>query len=263
MTGLSFCWPVAYDWRRAIPAIVDRWNDGDEHLVAWDRRGLTWAGGVFAPPGVQEIRGSLEAAGVPYSAQLDRLRFFPGDYYWPGQHRQHVQTAERNALTYLCRRGNLIVMPDADERWCNPAEAAAWLQSWRARWTRDGQPVGFLQDMRTVIKVIKGTALVVAAEQVFAVSQPGIFEFSRALTAVVTTPLRTVNWSFGADDDGTMATKLAAVLYTEGYRPAELIELWHALTLENYHGFRSWGGLALDLRPMDVGDLAAGRWEHR
>ncbi len=258
MTGLSFVWPVAYDWRRAVEQVARLWSYG-EHVVGWDLGGRTWGGGEFIPPHPSSVVLCLQRAGV-WTVPGERLRFAAAHFYVAGLERIAIEVRNRNALTWMARPGNLIVTLDADEELIDPEGFVEWAKS---------QPVcrGWAYEAQRlqVYKTIGDVALVWSRTDpaVVLLDAPGLFNGPRGAMSQPC-PARLINWWLAGRDENEFLLHAGAMGYARNHEPAALLDEWRAVTLENAHEVRGWAGQRVpahvSLVPIAISDLRAGRW---
>lgn len=256
----SFAWLVAYDWRRAIPSMARLWRLGVEHVIGYDRGGVTWGGGRFTPPTPEGLRAALIAAGLSELAVDARLRIVAGDWYSPGVHVADLETHERQSLSWACRKGTVQAWLDADEEPCNWPELVEWFGD------RGGEAIGYTAHQIPVYKVIGDTALVFSRGQRTPVvlGTPGLFDGPRACCQTAPSPLRLVNWWLDGMTEDELLLKFRAMSYIRvaDVDPREVLDQWRTVTLENYRTVEGFPGTYGNqrLHPISVADLRAGRW---
>ncbi|HXD98240.1 MAG TPA: hypothetical protein VN646_16950 [Candidatus Acidoferrum sp.] len=256
----SFVWLLAYDWKQGCEAIARLWSYGEEHIVGWDAGGVTWGGGHYTPIIYSDVMHALHAAGADTADIAARVRVVLADFHRPGVHVADLETAERNALSWLAKPNNKIITLDADEEPVNFEYFADWFKGWEMP-----TPLVYRGQQLPVYKVIGDVALVFQRPTwtPIAMGSRGIFCGPRAGEQMLSTPLKLINWFLAGRSDEELRLKFAAMSYMEGNDPEALLELHHRTTLDNYGLVRGFSGTYnnVGLVPISLADLRAGRWE--
>ena len=239
VTGLSFVFAIAYDWRLALRAIAAVWDIADEIIVGWDGRGRTWGGDRYPPIEAPELLDELGVTLPAAGSASGKLRLVVADFWAPGRDRRGLQVAERMALTWLARPGNWVCTVDADEELLNPDELRAWALRNPPR-----EGVGLTCGMTSVYKVIGETALIYDSPLKrfhLALPGPGVFiERLQSAQEWIDSPAQFLHWHMGRTEE-ELRIKLRALCPVGGpegtpeERTAEeMIRVWRDTTLDNY-----------------------------
>jgi hypothetical protein len=234
---LSFITLLSFDYRYAFDAISSYYAIADQIILGLDQSRLTWARQPFEInlDEIQTFIRRIDAAG--------KIRLVEGDFH-AHDHPMENDTQERNALSFQCAPGHLIVQIDADEILLNAAEFVAWLDG--AGNTLDGAAIG--ATWISVFKRFGPQALVIypASEVVpIATRSPGQFVGARWTNErLIVSPLKLLHYSWGRSPD-ELKQKLRNWSHARDFDTDAFYQKWEGLTLDNYqqwHNFHPLDG---------------------
>jgi len=223
--SVSFCVPVAYDWRLLPASMAGYYDVADEIIVGVDENRRTWAGTAF------DLNMSSLMSALPDPDR--KIRFVEESFFDPRSTPIENDCRERERLA-LHARNDLVAEVDADELVDGAALVAA----------AERLPTGhqLYAPWSHVFKVIGDTALIVDDPNGGELCALATRSRRRRFARQTGEPAEPADFVVHHNTLGRSETEVAEKLFGWGHadqvRPG-FLDMWRSIGLENYRDARN------------------------
>jgi len=228
----SFYTPVSYDYKFGLLAIASYYDIADEILLGIDRARVTWSGNPY-------YLGDDFFEQIRLLDKDKKIRIIEGSFHRSSSPVEN-DTNERTAIADQCKHDYIIGI-DSDEILLNPIEFREWLD------TNEFYDFDVSAHLYTIFKTT-GTKLFVASPietTVIGKNQGRIYKKCRYTgNRTKLSPLRLLHYSWGRTY-AEIELKIKNWGHRNDFKHEDLLNLWKALTLDNYQQFRNFHPLKL------------------
>jgi hypothetical protein len=224
---------LSYDYLYAFESIAKFYDIADEIILGLDMDKISWSGNKFAFDefAVDEFIKKIDVD--------DKIMLVKENFHILPRPMDN-ETAERNHLSQICKKGNWIIQIDSDEIMLNKMEFKQFLEeneealdgcALKAHWI-------------TVFKIFEGGKFLVidadgATDGKIFVGTKMQNSYTVARTTdetAIQTPLRLLHISWGRTRE-ELKNKLENWGHSKDFDTNAFLDLWDKVTLDNYHTF--------------------------